>query len=108
MLRFPVYLVRSRHRDSIGNVIQHAERRLVKQSDDDTIIAIVLAPPGSRIRSRRDPNGPDQLVVPLRPTFLGRIFAPHVTIPAKYLVGDAVKGVYGLSVIRESRREPRK
>ncbi len=99
MSRFAVFLVRSSHRDRVGNVIKHAERRLVRQSEEDRVIAIVEAPPGSRIQSRRDPNGPDQLVVPLKPTFFGRLFSPRVTIPAKYLIGDARNGVYGLSLV---------
>lgn len=99
MRRFPVFLVRSLLHDRTGNVIQHAERRLVRQGPEDRVIAVVQAPAGSRVRSRSDPNGPDQLVVPLRPTILGRIFGGRVVIPAKYLVGDARMRAYGLSLV---------
>ena len=102
MLQFPVFLVRNSLRDRCGNVISHAERRLVRQSPDDRVLAVVEAPKGSRIRSRQDPNGPDQLVVPLRPSLWGRFFSGRVTIPAKYLMGDARRGAYGLSLVRET------
>ena len=98
MARFPVYLSRTRHRLYSETVVQHAERRLVRQSPEDRVIAVVIAPPGSRVRSRSDPNGPDQLVVPLSRSFLGRYFGSRVTIPAKYLIGDARHGSYGLAL----------
>lgn len=100
MVQFPVFLARSTHRDRIGNVVALAERRLVRQSPDDPVIAIVEAPTGSRVQSREDPNGPDQLVVPLDSSLLGRIFGARVTIPAKYLIGDAHRGAYGLSLAK--------
>jgi len=96
MARFPVFLSRSTYRDSTGTLISLAERRLVRQSPDDTILAVVDAPRGSYVRSRPDPNGPDQLVVPLRSSILGLVFGGRVTIPAKYLIGDAHRGVHGL------------
>jgi len=62
------------------------------------VIAVVQAPRGSRVRSKPDENGPDQLVVPLGRSLLGRLFGGRVTIPAKYLIGDAYRGAYGLSL----------
>ena len=97
---FPVFLVRSRHRGQSGTVVTVAERRLVRQSPDDPIIAVVHAPRGSRVRSRPDPNGPDQLTVPLGRSLWGRLFGARAIIPAKYLIGDAHRGAYGLSLER--------
>lgn len=104
MLFFPVYLVRSTHRARLGNTVAVSERRLVKQHADDPIIAIVRAPAGSRVRTKPDQNGPDQLIVPLGRSMLGRVFGGRVAIPAKYLIGDAHRGAYGLS-LAESRHE---
>ena len=100
----PSFLARSVHRGRTGSVVAVAERRLVRQNPDDPVIAVVEAPLGSRIRTRPDQNGPDQLVVPLGRTRLGRIFAGRVAIPAKYLIGDAYRGAYGL-ILAEGRPE---
>ena len=75
-----------------------AERRLIRQNPDDPVIAVVEAPIGSRVRTKPDQNGPDQLIVPLCHSLLGRFFGSRVTIPAKYLIGDAYRGAYGLSL----------
>jgi hypothetical protein len=99
MISVPVFLSRSTYRGRVGGVISLAERRLVRQSPDDPVIAVVQAPRGSRIRTRPDPNGPDQLVVPLGTSLLGRIFGQRVAIPAKYLIGDAHRGAYGLLLV---------
>lgn len=98
MVQFPVFLARTTHRGQIGNVVSIAERRLIRQNPEDPVIAIVRAPRGSRVRTRPDQNGPDQLVVPLSRTFLGRLFGARVVIPAKYLISDAYRGAYGLSL----------
>ena len=98
MIRFPVFLARSTHNGRVGAKISVSERRLVRQSPDDPVIAVVEAPRGSRIRTRPDPNGPDQLVIPLSDSLLGRVFGRRVVIPAKYLIGDAHRGAYGLSL----------
>jgi hypothetical protein len=95
---FPLYLCRRVHRDRLGNTVRVAERCLVPRDPGDLVLAVVLAPPGTRIRQRPDPNGPDQLDVPLDPTLLGRLFGPRRVVPAKYLLGDAHCGRYGLSV----------
>lgn len=100
MARFEVYLARATYQGAGGNVVSVAERRLIRQNPDDPVIAVVEAPKGSRIRTRLDHNGHDQLIVPLRRSLLGRIFGGRVTIPAKYLIGDAHRGVYGLSLTR--------
>lgn len=98
MVRFPVFLARSTHHGRAGNVVSVRERRLIRQNADDPIIAIVEAPKGSRIRTKPDQNGPDQLIVPLGRTLLGRIFGGRVAVPAKYIIGDAYRGAYGLSL----------
>jgi len=98
--RFPVFLARSRHVDHTGNVISLAERRLIRQNPDDPILAIVMAPSGSRVRTRPDANGPDQLIVPLGRSLLGRVFGGRVAIPAKYVIGDAHRGAHGLSLVQ--------
>lgn len=102
MTRFPVFLARSVYLGKSGSVVAVAERRLIRQSPDDPVIAVVEAPVGSRVRTKPDQNGPDQLVVPLSSTLLGRIFGGRVAIPAKYLIGDAYRGAYGLS-LKENR-----
>jgi len=99
MIRFPVFLARSRYRDRSGTLISLSERRLIRQNADDPIIAIVSAPLGSRVRTKPDANGPDQLIVPLGRTILGRIFGARVAIPAKYLIGDAHRKVHGLALL---------
>jgi len=104
MKRFPVFLARHRYRDRSGTVISLSERRLIRQNPDDPIIAVVSAPAGSRVRSRPDPNGPDQLIVPLGRTIFGRIFGARVAIPAKYLIGDAYRQIHGLALV-ECRTE---
>ena len=98
MAQFPVFLARSQHCGRIGNVVSVAERRLVRQKPDDPVIAVVRAPRGSRVRTKPDQNGPDQLIVPLGRSVLGRIFGVRVVIPAKYLISDASRGAYGLSL----------
>ena len=98
MIKFPIFLAKHSHRDRIGNIVSWAERRLIRQNPDDPIIAVVAAPRGSRVRTRPDTNGPDQLVVPLGRTLLSRIFGGRVAIPAKYLIGDAHRGAHGLAL----------
>lgn len=104
MIRFPVFLARSTHHGHTGSVVSVAERRLIRQTADDPVIAVVVAPRGSRVRTKPDQNGSDQLVVPLGRTRLGRMFAGRVAIPAKYLIGDAFRGAYGL-FLAEGRPE---
>ena len=98
-MNFPVYLSCSRHKDWGGNVISVAERCLIPKRSDDRVIAVVAAPKGSRIRRKRDEHGPDQLVVPLGRSLWARLFGLRATIPTKYLLGDARRGAYGLSVV---------
>jgi hypothetical protein len=104
MTRFPVFLARSVHRGRSGNVVAVAERRLIRQTPDDPVIAVIEAPPGSRVQTKPDQNGPDQLVVPLGRTRWSRLFAGRVAIPAKYVIGDAYRGAYGL-ILAEGRPE---
>jgi hypothetical protein len=98
MVRFPVFLARSTHRGRAGNTVSLSERRLIRQNEDDPVIAIVEAPKGSRVRTRPDENGPDQLIVPLVSTLWGRFFGARVVVPAKYIIGDAHRRAYGLSL----------
>ena len=98
-MQFPVYLVRSTHKDQGGNIVSIAERRLVPKSAEDRVIAIVNAPPGTRIRRKRDEHGPDQLVVPLGGWPWSRFFGIRVIIPTKYLIGDARRRAHGLSLV---------
>lgn len=93
---FPVFLAKSFHQDQLGNRVFLSERRLIQQSPDDPVIAVIGAPVGSRIRTKPDMNGPDQLIVPLDRSFLGRILRVRATVPAKYIIGDAYRGAYGL------------
>ena len=97
--RIPVYLSAQTFRDKSGTPITIRERRLVKLSESDRVIAIVEAPPGTRIRQRRDQHGPEQLIVPLSNSFWGRLFHPRVVIPAKYVIGKARSQECGLSLL---------
>jgi hypothetical protein len=106
MIRFPVFLARRTLRDPVGNVVSLSERRLIRQSPQDRVIAVVQAPRGTRVQSREDQNGPDQLVVPLSHSFLGRFFGGRVTIPAKYVIGDAYRRAYGLSLAEDPPEGP--
>jgi hypothetical protein len=106
MVRFPVFLARSTHRGNPGNTVSLSERRLIRQSVDDPVIAIVEAPKGSRVRTKPDVNGPDQLIVPLVCTFWGRFFGARAVVPAKYIIGDAHRGAYGLSLAEGRGQEP--
>jgi len=98
-MRFPVYLTSSSHKDRGGNVVNLAERCLVPRSPQDRVIAVVEAPKGARIRRKRDQHGPDQLIVPLGISLWERLFGMRTVIPAKYLLGDARRKAYGLSVV---------
>lgn len=68
------------------------------------MIAVVEAPPGSRVRRRRDEHGADQLVVPLGRSLWDRLFGQRMIIPTKYLIGDVRRGAYGLALVQEARR----
>jgi hypothetical protein len=103
MVQFPVYLSRNRVRGKLGVEIVISERRLVRQSEQDRVIAVVEAPRGSRVRSRLNEHGHDQLLVPTGSSIWSRLFGARVVIPAKYLIGDARRRSYGLSIAcRES------
>lgn len=104
-LRFPVYLSKSLIRGKLGVEITIAERRLVKQSDHDRIIALILAPRGSRVRTRRDQHGHDQLMIPRGQSIWSRLFGPRVIVPAKYLIGDARRRNFGLALIKKPAEE---
>ncbi len=98
-VRFPVYLASNRVRGKLGVEITISERRLVRQSPQDRVIAVVEAPVGSRVRSRLNQHGHDQLLVPIGRSIWSRLFGSWVAIPAKYLIGDARGRNYGLSIV---------
>ncbi len=104
--RFPVYLCTSTVKDRVGATISFAERRLIRQSADDRVIAVIIAPAGTRVRRRKDQHGADQLVVPLGTTFWGRLFGRRIAIPAKYVIGDARYRAHGLSLAEPTNLEP--
>lgn len=104
-MRIPVFLASRTFRDQSGTLITIRERRLIRQNDDDRVIAIIEAPQGSRIRRRRDHFGLEQLLVPLESSFWGRHFGPVVSIPAKYVIGKARYGECGLSLVQPQSPE---
>src|SRR5262249_10176164 len=73
---------------------------LTRTSDDDRVLAIVEAPPGSRVKNWDEVHGGDQLLVPRRPGLWGRLFGPRYAIPAKYLIQEAGNGVLGLQLLK--------
>jgi hypothetical protein len=105
-MRIPVFLSCQILRDGMGTPISFRERRLIRQSREDRVIAVVEAPAGSRVRNRKDQYGSDQLVVPLGSNLLTRFFGGRVAIPAKYVLADARRGAYGLSLVRVLELEP--
>jgi hypothetical protein len=98
-IRIPVYLSCRTVRDRSGSVLAIRERCLVRQSREDRVIAVILAPPGSRVRRRRDRHGFDQLVVPSGRSLLSRLFGPRISIPAKYVISDARSRANGLALM---------
>jgi hypothetical protein len=98
-MRIPVYLSCFMMKDSSGTMISIRERRLVRRSPSDRVIAIVEAPPGTRVRRRADQHGKEQLVVPIRPSIWARFRGEFVVISAKYVIGNAKNGAYGLSLV---------
>ena len=106
-VRIPVYLSCRVVKDRTGSEIAFPQRRLVRQSQEDRVIAVIAAPVGTRVRRREDQHGHDHLVVPLGRTFWSRLFGRRVSIPAKYVIGDARSRVHGLALVDEPRREER-
>lgn len=98
-IRIPVYLSCRVVKDLAGSEITFSERRLVRQSGTDRVIAVVEAPRGSRIRLRNDHNGLDHLEIPSGRSLWSRLFGPRVSIPAKYVISDARRRAYGLSLM---------
>ena len=106
-MRIPVYLSCFVMKDSSGTPISIRERRLVRRSPTDRVIAIVEAPPGTRVVRRADQHGKEQLIVPIRPSIWARFRGDFVRISAKYVIGNAKNGAYGLSLVDMSREEQR-
>lgn len=103
-VQIPVYLASRVIRDGAGSEIRLSERRLLRQSDQDRVIAVIEAPRGTRIRRRPDRHGQDQLLVPRDGSLLSRLLGRWVVIPAKYVLSDARSGCYGLSTPPRSAR----
>ncbi|MBX6315540.1 MAG: hypothetical protein IRY99_21900 [Isosphaeraceae bacterium] len=106
-MRFPVFLSYNRLRQGNGAAISFPERRLTRRSADDRVIAVIEAPPGSRVRRKRDEHGPDQLLVPVSTSLWARWFGPRVAIPAKYVIGTARLGIHGLRLVEVAHPESR-
>jgi len=104
-MRIPVFLSTRTFRDNSGTLITIRERRLIRQTSEDRVIALVEAPDGSRVRRRRDQFGFEQLLIPLQQTLWGRLFGASVIVPAKYVIGKARHGECGLSLIPLASQE---
>lgn len=92
----------------MGTLVTVRERRLIPETEDDRIIAIIEVPPGTRIRRRQDERGPDQLIVPAGRSLWARLLARPWVIPAKYVIGKARLGESGLRLVAvlKRRKEP--
>lgn len=104
-MRIPVYLASNRLHDRLGAAVAFPERRLIPRSRDDRVIAMIEAPAGTRVRRRRDEHGTEQLLVPLGTSPWARFFGERAVIPAKYVIGCAREGAYGLSLVAVSQPE---
>ena len=98
-MKVPVYLVCEALQDRAGVACVFRERRLVRQGASDKVLAIIEAPRGTRIRSRADQNGPEQLVIPMGSSFWARIWGRRHVVPVKYVIDTARRGQYGLSLV---------
>jgi hypothetical protein len=103
-----VYLSGHAMRDRHNTLHSFPRVLLTRTSDDDRVLAIVEAPPGSRVKNWDEVHGGDQLLVPRRPGLWGRLFGPRYAIPAKYLIQEAGNGVLGLRLLeyREPSTDP--
>lgn len=101
-MRIPVYLASNRLHDMLGTAVAFPERRLIARSRDDRVIAIIEAPTGTRVRRRRDEHGTEQLLVPLGTSPWARFLGERAVIPAKYVIGCAREGAYGLALVEQS------
>jgi hypothetical protein len=95
-MRIPVFLSYNTLHDRLGMEVKFPERRLTRKSPSDRVIAIIEAPRGTRVRRKRDDHGDEQLVVPMGRTLWDRLFGEKAVIPAKYVIGSARNGSYGL------------
>jgi hypothetical protein len=98
-MKIPVYLVCSTLRVSAGVDYCFRERRLTRQSKADKVLAIIEAPAGTRVRSRQDDHGSEQLLVPLHASLWARLLGRREVIPAKYVIGCARHRRHGLSLV---------
>ena len=99
-MRIPVFLSCYRLFDRTGTEVTIRERRLTPRGPQDKVIAEIEGPPGTRIRRKADQHGPDQLIVPLSRGVWSRLRGDYIAIPAKYVIGHAKSGAYGLSLVR--------
>lgn len=104
-MRIPVFLSCLMMRDSSGTMITIRERRLIQRHATDRVIAVIEAPTGTRIRRKVDQHGQEQLIVPIRPSIWARLLGEVVVIPAKYVIGNAKTGAYGLSLAQDASIE---
>jgi hypothetical protein len=98
-MKLAVYLTCRTMHDRAGVEYVFRERRLVRKNDSDKVLAIVDAPPGTRVRTRPDEHGQEQLLVPRSLGFWSRIWGKVQVIPAKYVIDTARRGRYGLSLV---------
>lgn len=98
-MRFNIYLSVPKLRDRRGQPVAFPERRLIRQSPEDRVIAVVDAPRGSWIRRRRDQHGFESLVIPLEGGLWGRHFGLKAEVPVKYLINSARRHSHGLVLL---------
>jgi hypothetical protein len=98
-MKVAVYLVCATLRDRSDVEYTFRERRLVRQNPTDKVLATIDAPRGTRIRRRPDHQGAEQLLIPIRTSFWSWLFRRRQVVPAKYVIDNARRGQYGLSLV---------
>ncbi len=98
-MKLSVYLVFATLRDRADVEYVFRERRLVRQNPTDKVLATIEAPEGTRIRTRRDHHGAEQLLIPIRSSFWSWLWRRSQVVPAKYVIDNARRGQYGLSLV---------
>lgn len=103
-MRVTVYFSDNSLRDRHNQPHMFPKEHLVPTSKDDRVLAIIEAPPGSRIKQWDEVHGGEQLLVPRKPGLWNRLFGKRFAIPVKYLIQEARNGVMGLKLVEY--REP--